>query len=450
VVIVGLGPAGSSLSFFLKDSGLKIAGIDLVDWDGIWGKPCGDAIGEHHFIETGLPLPSGKALRNRVEGIDIYSPSEQIKLRVFGKGFIIDRNAYGVMLLKEAEKKGVDIYLKTRVVAPIVEGGKITGVKAVSPSREELVFKAKVVVDATGTGQVLRRRLPKEWPVNEPLKPVDANVAYRRILELDHEIEDYQFIRIYVNQSIALGGYWWFFPEGKTSVNAGLGVQGGRGYEHPKSIFDSKLAVRKELQKVVRVKADAGALVPTRRPANTLVWDNFIGIGDNGFTVNPVHGGGMGYAMTAAKYAAESIVEAFEKGDFSRYGPLWKTNIKYMKSIGAKQAALDIFRIYLQNLTDEEIEKGLEVGIIDADKAYNISTEGDLDVDMSKIEKLKIVLRLLKRPSLLLQLATVGDYMKTVKNLYLNYPENPDNLPGWVAEVEDTYTKFKKKIGVNW
>ncbi len=446
VIIVGLGPAGASLAYFLRDKGLRVAGVDLVDWNGVWGKPCGDAIGEHHFDETGLPKPTGKAMRNRVVGIDVYSPKEDVRLRVKGYGYIIDRREYGTSLIKEAQAKGVDVYLETLIRNPIINNGKLVGVRGRKKNGEEIEFYGKVIVDATGTSSVIRRRLPRDWPVNEKLDPKDTNIAYRRIVDLDHEIEDYQYIRIYVNMSIAPGGYWWFFPEGPTSVNVGLGVQGGMGYPNPKKIFEEKLAKRRELQGVIRVKADAGAMVPTRRPANTLVWDNFIGIGDNGFTVNPIHGGGMGYAFAAAKYASEAIVEAFEANDFTRYGPLWKTNLKYMSGIGAKQAALDIFRLFLQRLTDEEIEWGLKTGIVGAEDAYTISSDGTLRANLGLLDKARMLMRLLGRPSMLLKLRLVGDYMNRIKELYKEYPSSPDGLTDWVDRVKELYREYVAKL----
>ena len=452
VVVVGLGPAGSSLVYKLRNSGLRVAGIDLVDIDRIWGKPCGDAIGKHHFEENGMPEPTGEALAQVVEGIDIYSPSEETRLRVAGKGYMINRNAYGRMLLEEAAKKGVDIYLKTYVNKVVMENGRLVGVGAKDYKNEELLFTGKVIVDATGSSGVLRRKLPKEWPVHELLKPVDMNIAYRRIVRLGVEIEDPEYIRIYVNQEIAPGGYWWLFPKSKEVANIGLGVQGGRGYKHPKAIYDEILMKRPDVGSQKEVYADAGAAVPTRRPANTLVWDNFIGIGDNGFTVNPVHGGGMGYAMTAANYAAQSIIEAFEAGDFSRYGPLWKTNLLYMRGLGAKQAGLDIFRIYLQELGNDEIEWALKNGVMRAEHAYDTSVSGELKADFSVLERLNLLLRGIRsgRLSMLLELRRVADYMKKVKELYAQYPENPDDLQPWVARVEDLYKQYKKEIGVTW
>ncbi len=448
VVIVGQGPAGSSLSYLLRKSGLRVAGIDWVDWDHLWGKPCGDAIGAHHFEETGLPEP-GDAVMQDVEGIDIYSPSEEIRLRVKGKGYMISRNRYGRRLVKEAMDSGVDVFLKTRVGTVVMENGKLVGVRARGPDGETFIFKANIIVDATGSGGSIRRKLPQEWPVNEPLKKTDASVAYRRIVELDYDIEEPEYIRIYLNQKIAPGGYWWLFPKGRRTANIGLGIQGGRGFPHPAQVYRDVLMKRPDVGREVKVYADSGALVPTRRPANTLAWDNFIGIGDNGYTVNPIHGGGMGYAMTAAKYAAKTIIEAFEKGDFSRY-TLWAVNTKYMRTLGTKQAGLDIFRLFLQQLTDEEIEWGLKIGLMRAEDAYDTSVSGELKANFSVLDKAAMIVKMLGRPSMLLRLKTVADYMKKVKQLYMEYPDSPDDLARWVDRVEQVYREYKEKLGITW
>jgi len=449
VVIVGLGPAGASLARLLAGQGLNVLGIDMVEWDKVWGKPCGNAIGRHHFAETGLPEPRGGEVKQVVEGIDIISPSEKHVLRVRGEGYIIDRTKLGQRYLREASGKGVEVRLGIQALRPIIEGGRVKGVIAVdrrSGSRIEL--KANVVVDATGNSGVLRRRTPPEWPVNEPLKPVDANIAYREIVELDYEIEEPSYIRIYINQKIAPGGYWWFFPEGVREANIGLGVQGGRGHPNPQVIYKKVLTRRPEVRPR-RLLDASGSLVPTRRPANTLVWHGFIGIGDNAYTVNPVHGGGMGYAMFAAYSAAKAIINAFEEGDFTAKG-LWTANIVYMRSLGAKQASLDIFRIFLQSLTDDDIEFGIAHGIMRAEEAYETSVTGELKANLSVLDKLSMILKSLGRPSLLPKLVLVGRYMKRVKDLYKRYPEDPSGLERWVWEVESLYSEYKRALGIDW
>lgn len=448
VIIVGLGPAGASLAWLLRNSGLKVLGLDMVGWDRLWGKPCGNAIGRHHFTETGLPEPRGDEVKQRVEGIDIISPKEDVVLRVKGEGYMIDRTRLGQRYVKEAMDSGVEVRLGVQALAPIIEDGMVTGVIARNPDDSKTELRGNVVVDATGNSGVLRRRTPREWPVNEPLRPTDANIAYREIVELDYEIEEPSYIRIYVNQEIAPGGYWWFFPEGARRANVGLGVQGGRGHPNPAVIYREKLLSRPEVRPV-RVLDASGSLVPTRRPANTLVWNGFIGIGDNAYTVNPVHGGGMGYAMYAAYVASKAIVEAHEAGDYSARG-LWSANLAYMRTLGARQASLDIFRIFLQCLSNDDIEFGLRHGIMRAEDAYETSVTGELKANLGILDKISILLKSLGRPSLLPKLVLVARYMSRIKGLYQRYPEAPEGLARWVAEVEELYSEYKRALGVDW
>jgi geranylgeranyl reductase family protein len=448
VVIVGLGPAGSSLAYLLRGSGLRVAGVDLVGPEKVWGKPCGDAIGKHHFEFTGLPLPSGPALKQAVDGIDIISPYGGVTLRVKGEGFIIDRNKYGLELIDEARRSGVNVYLRTRVTAPLLESGKLTGVKAIDEKGEQIVLKGKVIVDATGNSGLLRKMLPKEWPVNEPLEPQDSNVAYREIRALNYEIEEPSYLKIYVNQEVAPGGYWWFFPEGKDAANIGLGVQDGMGHPAPNVIFKERLDRLEAVHNYRYVINASGSRVPTRRPANTLVWDNFIGIGDNGYTVNPVHGGGMGYAMVAAYFASKVIVDAYTKNDFSAKS-LWRLNLDYIRSIGRRQASLDIFRIFLQRLSNDDIEYGLKHGIMNSEQVYETSVSGELKANLSLLDKVSLALRMLGRPSLLPKLALVAQYMKRAAELYDAYPDSPSGLAEWVRLVEGLYSDYKRRLGVS-
>lgn len=84
--------------------------------------------------------------------------------------------------------------------------------------------------------------------------------------------------------------------------------------------------------------------------------------GDAAVAVNPVHGGGLGPALESAKLASDAVAAAFEKGgDLSMKG-LWSYNTSYLKVYGIKQAKLDVFRLMLQSLSDEEINKGLKPG----------------------------------------------------------------------------------------
>ncbi len=444
IVIAGLGPAGSALLWHTARRGFRVVGIDMRKIENIWGKPCGDAIGAHHTLEAKLELPSN-VIKNNVSAIDIYSPSEKIRYRIHGEGYIIDRNAYGRWLIEEAEKHGADILLKTNIIEPIVEGNRVVGVRIKSGEKVEEV-RAKITVEATGFTRVIRRKLPSNWSISEDILPTEYEVAYREIIVYEnHEVDDPSVIRIYLNQEIAPGGYWWFFPESKTSVNVGLGVQNGRGYPTPITLYRTKLTNHPLLRHRYIVRNSAGAPLPTRRPSNTMVGPGVIAIGDAGYTVNPIHGGGMGYSFRAAYFALKAIEDAFSIGDFTEK-TLWRLNLEYMKNIGAKQASLDIFRIFLQNLPNNDLEFGMEKKLLPEQDIYYTSTKGELE--LSVVEKASIILRGLSRPSLLLKLKTVADYMKRIKELYENYPETPSKLPQWIKKVDELYYRYKEEIGV--
>lgn len=449
VVVVGLGPAGASLVYMLRKSGLRVAGVDWVGEDKVWGKPCGDAISAGHFDRNNLPHPSGDELMQFVNGALVYSPSEEGVIRLVGEnaGYMIDRNKYGLKLLREASKAGVDIYLRTRASHPIFEYGKLVGVKATSEELGDIEFRAKIIVDATGSGGAIRRKLPGIWPIVENPPETDFVVAYRKIVELDYEIEEPDFIRLYFNVDIAPGGYWWFFPKGRRVANIGLGIQLGRGFPHPAMVYKEVLMKRSDVGREVRVLSEAGARIPTRRPSKTMVWDNFMAIGDSAYTVDPIHGGGMGYAMTAARHASETIIEAFERNDFTARG-LWGLNLRYMRSTGAKQVALDILRMFLQTLTNEEIEWAIRKGLAGIEEITSVFGEGELRMTAGFLEKVNLVIKLLGKPILLTKLIIVSDYMKKAKSLYLEYPEDPSNLEQWARRVESLYAEYKRAVGI--
>ncbi len=453
VVIVGAGPAGSTLAFLLsKKKAYNIAVVDSRDWDSLWGKPCGNAIGKHHFGELGIPEPRGDEVRQVVNGISIYSPREDVVFKVYGEGYVIDRNKLGKRLMKDAVDNGVEFYTKSHAVKPLIEDGKVTGILA-KINGETVEIKAKVTVDASGVTSVLKRGLPREWPVAEPLDPKDSEIAYREIVELGYEIEDPDFIRIYLNQNIAPGGYWWFFPEGKTRANIGLGVQGGMGHPSPMKIYKEKIMKRPELNGIKKTYSAMGAPVPTRRPLDSLAWDGILIIGDAGFTVNPIHGGGMGYSMISAYWASKAIENALEKDDVSKEN-LWLVNTGYMKMIGAKQASLEILRIFLQNLTDDDLQFVMEKKIVSEDDVDLIGRKGELKESTAEkasrlVGDILKVIRTSVRPSLLLKLKTLSAYMKRMSSIYLEYPETPEGLSEWQKKVNSILEDFKKEIGMN-
>ncbi|MGC9010286.1 MAG: digeranylgeranylglycerophospholipid reductase, partial [Sulfolobales archaeon] len=141
--------------------------------------------------------------------------------------------------------------------------------------------------------------------------------------------------------------------------------------------------------------------------------------------------------------ATLAITKAYEENDFSARG-LWSVNRIYHELYGAKQASLDLFRIFLQKLSDDDIEYGLRKRIMRESDLYETSSYGV--IRRSVFDKLERVLAGLGRPSLLYKLAQVAHYMDKIRELYRRYPDKPEELYKWKMELERIYREFHETI----
>ena len=444
VIIAGAGIAGASAAYFIADKGFKVLLTDVKPFDRAGDKPCGDALGKHHLDELNLPYPQGSELEGIVKGIDIYSPYEDMKYRVLGEGFEINRVEFTKRFIKAAQDRGADYLPETQVMKPLVKDSKVIGAILWSRNKGSWEVSSRLLIDATGMSRALVRRLPADWPIRDEVRPQDTNVAYREIRKIKEPPEEPEILRIYVSKEKAPGGYWWFFPYSLKDglVNVGLGVQGGKGYPHPKGQLYKVINERPEFRDSLVIES-GGAAVPTRRPINTLVWEGIAVVGDSAYTVNPIHGGGKGSAMLSSWCLSRALEEG-PSSDVWGTNDLWGTNKCYMERYGAKQAALDIFRYFLQELSDDDLEYGMRKKIIKEEDLNTVSLKGDLELTI--VDKAMRLLAGLRRPSLLIRLRGVAEYMNRVKQLYMNYPDKPSELNDWVKEVKNLYNEFTAKI----
>jgi len=438
VVIVGGGVAGLLASHLLAKNGLKVALIEMKNENTIGEKVCADAIGAHHFNEIGLEPPiDGFDKDHEYEGVAIVSPDEKHVINVWGKGYSLNRRNFGVRLYRMAVNAGAEMYLEHSFIKPVISGSRVVGVEVSDKNGFRKVLYGKVVMDASGAPAVVRRSLPSEWWVSEPVPKEDYNVTYREVVEGDIDI-DQRFAYVYLNVEIAPGGYWWIFPKGKGVYNIGLGVQWKDGNPNPIENYRRYILERLK-NRITRVLHRGGGLVPTRRPIPCMVWNGFIAVGDAATTANPVHGGGIGSAMLSAKIASEVIVEALEKGD-ANLENLWPYHIKYHKAYGAKQASLDVLRMFLQRMTNEELNFVFRSKLVDGKEVYDMGSKGLLSISI--IERVKSFTSLISRPRFLMKLYRLKQYMDRARDLYLNFPQSPAEYLRWRESEHSFFNEY--------
>jgi len=402
VIVVGAGTGGCLAAKTVAEAGLRVCMIDRKAEQKIGDKVCGDAIGKHHFDNIGIAHPSGEELDQTMEGIKVYSPDMKTVVNVKGEGvhgYLINRLLFG----------------------------------------QSEIF-AQVVVDASGHSAVLRKKLPPEMGIETEVNDEDVEICYREIREVKEQIDEPEFCKIYLDLQRFPGGYCWIFPKSSTTVNVGLGVAMKEGFPNPKDLFNEQV-LSIPFFKGSRALTGGGGLVPTRRPISPMVGNGIVIIGDAACQVNPIHGGGIGPSMMGGVKAGQVIIEALEKGDVSRK-EMWSYTGIFMKEYGAKQAGLDIFRILLQRLSNEEMNYGMSHHLITDEDLLKASMGEDLKLNIT--EKTSRLFKGLGSLSLLKKLNATAKLMKEIKELHRNYPSSPEGLREWTEKTQALVEKAKK------
>ena len=443
VIVVGAGTAGCMAAKILASRGFDVCLIDRKDGPSIGRKVCGDAIGKHHFDNLGLPYPAGEEKEGDIIGLKIYSPDRESVFHISGPGltgFMINRHLFGQRLLRYAVDAGAVLRDNLHVSAPVIKDGYVKGVSATDlKTGEKLEMLSKVTIDASGVSAVIRRKLPPEFGIEVEVNGEDQVVCYREIRQLSEEMEEPDFCEIYLDLTAAPGGYYWIFPKNGGKANVGLGVASTPNHPNPKSQL-YKYVLNRQLFDSSSIIHGGGGIVPTRRPLDSLVGNGIVIIGDAACQANPIHGGGIGPSMIGGKISGEVIADALEEGDPSLEA-LWSINVRFMESYGMKQAGLDVFRIFLQGITNEDLNYGMEYKIITEEDVLKASLGEDIHLNIG--EATRRVFSGLGRLNLLRSLHRMARIIGEAKSLYRRYPTVPDEFPGWKMEVERLFNAAK-------
>lgn len=449
VVVAGAGTGGATTAYTIAKNGKSVLLIDRKERNKIGDKTCGDALGSHHIQElrnlVGLPEVPQDIVEHEVNGIDLIAPDREHRLRMQGStttGMSFNRLKMGQWFISLAEKAGAELMPSTRAKRPIIQNGTVAGIKVLDSDGHEQDITASIVVDATGATGMLRRQLPQSTPIERTLNKEDKMVAWRDIYETpNYTFETPDILEIFWNQEETLGGYTWVFPQGEHRVNVGAGVMTIEGHRNPQNIMKEFVKPNWDfMQTDYEVIDSRGGVAPIRRPIDTMVDDNFMLVGDAACQVNPIHGGGIGSSLLGGALAGLTAVKALESRDTSISG-LWEYNPRYMEMYGSKQASLDVFRWFLLNVTNEEINFAFERKIIKASDLLDTSMTGDMKIGMG--EKFRRLVSGIGKLPLLLRVSKIANLMQEIREVYSEYPRDPSGLDKWKMRLGPIYKQAK-------
>jgi len=253
---------------------------------------CGELI--PYVTTKALNLDKIGCPKNEINEMKINVASKEFifKLKKENKMIIFDRNFVEKELLKNAEKKGVELIIGT-------------GMRDYKPPHDiyldnNKIIKGKIIIDSSGIACQVGRRIG----INTKLNPQDIGVCIQSRVQSNFNENTMQ---MWYHTPYAPFGYSWVFPINDKIANIGLVVPGGQKLDLAVLLNNY---IKKSINGTYKVTNTFRACEPLATPLRELIKDNVMIVGDAARLVYPESGGGIENALfsgriaglTAAKY----------------------------------------------------------------------------------------------------------------------------------------------------
>lgn len=334
VIVVGAGPSGSAAAYRLAQAGAEVLLVERGQYPGaknlsggvLFGRVLGDLIPEF-WTEAPIERYINRnilTLMTQDATFNVDFRSEAFSTPPYN-GFSVLRGKFDRWLAEKAEEAGAVLITNIKVDSLVIENGAVKGIAAAG---EEML--ADVVIAADGVLSFLA----EQAGLRGKYKPSNMAVGVKELIGMDRATIEERF-GLTGNEGTAYGmiGYptqgvpgGAFFYTNIDSISVGLVMHIDHCSEQkvsPAEAMEEFLAhpfiaplIRngKMLEYGAHVVCEGGINgMPKLFTDGMLVVGDAAGLGsNNGFAVR-----GMDYAIASGIYAADTIIEAKEKGDFS-------------------------------------------------------------------------------------------------------------------------------------
>ena len=168
VIVVGGGPAGSTVGALLADAGRKVLVIDREKFPRF-------RVGESLMPATYWTLerlgvldqmkcssfPNKHSVQFFAKNGEAAAPYyfSRVNQHESSQTWQVDRRDFDHMLLKNAAAKNADVFEQVRVHDVLFDGDRAIGIRAEFKNGVKKAITAKVIVDATGQSAIIAKKL---------------------------------------------------------------------------------------------------------------------------------------------------------------------------------------------------------------------------------------------------------------------------------------------------
>jgi len=321
VLVIGGGPAGSTIAALLAQRGKSVI---LLDKDRHPRFHIGESL-----LPFSLPLLDRLGVREAVErigmpkyGIEFVSPDhDKSSLLEFGEGWHKDmdysyqvrRSEFDHILIENAQARGAEVHQGVRVedVEFPPEGGVVASATADDGTRRR--WQARFLVDATGRDTFLASKLGlKQRNRRHESAAIYGHFSGAERLKGREEgnISIFWFA----------GGWFWLIPlaDGTTSIGAVCRPEKikNRNGDDVTTFFHKLIASCPALADRLRTATLIGDAMATGNysyQSQSMIGERYIMVGDSSSFIDPVFSTGVHLAMSSAFKGADAVVTCLDQ-----------------------------------------------------------------------------------------------------------------------------------------
>ena len=370
IAVIGAGPAGAAAAITAARRGAEAVMFERAGYGR--DKVCGDgltprAVGALRDLGIGMdgshPIRGLRMIAGRTERVLPWPQTSRFP----AQGAVWPRRRLDAALVDAAVAAGARIFWNTEAL-PILEGGRVTGVRA---GGEE--WRAGLVVAATGAPGKAARMLGAVRVESEPY-----GLAIRSYVESPRHDEEFLEARLTMSDEDgnSVPGYGWLFPAGDGTINIGVGALSTM--RRFKSLNLGKLLDLYHAS--VRERWGAGGFLEKPRAwrlpmsAGRRHGPGWVAVGDAAGLINPMNGEGIDYGLESGMLAADlfasdpaTAAERYDAAVGERFDAFLRTGRRFSFLIGhprilrsglrlsmGSQAVADITLRVMGNLVDSQ------------------------------------------------------------------------------------------------
>jgi flavin-dependent dehydrogenase len=327
VVVIGGGPAGSTVSTLLAQHGHRVR---LFEREHFPRFHIGESlIPETYWVLKRLKMLDKMKASHFVKKYSVQFVNARGKLSApfyfydnkpheCSQTWQVVRSEFDLMMLNNAREQGALAHEGVRVLEVLFDGPRAVGVRIQKEDGTQEEVRAKVVVDASGQSTMLQNRFKlRVW---DPVLNKGALWTYWEGAYRDTGRDEGATLVI---QTPNKRGWWWYIPQHNNMVSLGVVAPfdylfKGRG-SHEQTYheeLEKTPAVKERLVKATR-KTGYFATKDYSYRSKQVAGDGWVLVGDAFGFLDPLYSSGVLLALKSGELAADAIAEGLARGDVS-------------------------------------------------------------------------------------------------------------------------------------